>query len=163
PPPSLVGSQADTRNPISNTPRLRLRDLVSPVGPNGAPDANGSFERAGASTIYREGGNRMIAVKFSVRGRDLAGAVAEAQEDAREVGKPPDRLVWSGEFEEMEKAEARLMIIIPASLALIFILLFMAFRSWLDAFLVLANVLDLSVGGIWALFLTGTHFSISAA
>jgi cobalt-zinc-cadmium resistance protein CzcA len=163
PPPSLVGSQADTRNPISNTPRLRLRDLVSPVGPNGAPDPNGSFERAGASTIYREGGNRMIAVKFSVRGRDLAGAVAEAQEKARELVKPPYRLVWSGEFEEMEKAEARLMIIIPASLALIFILLFMAFRSWLDAFLVLANVLDLSVGGIWALYLTGTHFSISAA
>jgi cobalt-zinc-cadmium resistance protein CzcA len=162
-PPSRLGSQTDTSNPISSTPRLRLRDLVSPVGKDGSPDRAGSFERAGASTIYREGGNRMIAVKFSVRGRDLAGAVAEAQEKARELVKPPYRLVWSGEFEEMEKAEARLMIIIPASLALIFMLLYMAFRSWLDAFLVLANVLDLSVGGIWALYLTGTHFSISAA
>jgi cobalt-zinc-cadmium resistance protein CzcA len=163
PPPSLVGSQTDTRNPISNTPRLRLRDLVSPVGKDGAPDPGGSFERAGASTIYREGGNRMIAVKFSVRGRDLASAVAEAQAKARELVKPPYRLAWSGEFEEMEKAEARLMMIIPASLALIFVLLYMAFRSWLDAFLVLANVLALSLGGIWALLLTGQHFSISAA
>src|SRR5262249_9560525 len=55
------------------------------------------------------------------------------------------------------------MLIIPASLALIFVLLYMAFRSWLDAFLVLANVLALSLGGIWALLLTGQHFSISAA
>jgi cobalt-zinc-cadmium resistance protein CzcA len=163
PGPARMGSQTDTSNPISSTPRLRLRDLVSPVGKTGAPDPKGSFERAGASTIYREQGNRMIAVKFSVRGRDLAGAVAEAQDKARELVRPPYRLVWSGEFEEMEKAEARLLIIIPASLGLIFVLLYMAFRSWLDSLLVLANVLDLSVGGIWALYLTGTHFSISAA
>jgi cobalt-zinc-cadmium resistance protein CzcA len=163
PGPALKGSQTDTSNPISSTARLRLRDLVSPVGKDGSPDPKGSFERAGASTIYREGGNRLIAVKFSVRGRDLAGAVAEAQAKAGELVKPPYRMVWSGEFEEMEKAEGRLMMIIPASLALIFVLLYLAFRSWLDAFLVLANVLALSLGGIWALLLTGQHFSISAA
>jgi cobalt-zinc-cadmium resistance protein CzcA len=162
-PPSGVGSQTDTRNPISNTPRIRLGDVVSPVGKGGAPDKKGSYERPGASTIYREQGHRLIAVKFSVRGRDLAGAVAEAQAKTRNVVKAPYRIVWSGEFEEMEKAEARLMIIIPLSLGAIFVLLYMAFRSWLDSFLVLANVLDLSVGGIWALYLTGTHFSISAA
>jgi cobalt-zinc-cadmium resistance protein CzcA len=89
--------------------------------------------------------------------------VAEAQAKTREIVKPPYRVVWSGEFEEMEKAEGRLMLIIPASLLLIFMLLYLAFRSWLDSFLVLANVLDLSVGGVWALYLTGTHFSISAA
>ena len=77
PPPPKVGSQTDTSNPISNVPRLRLRDLVSPIGPGGKPDKNGSYERAGASTIYREQGKRLIAVKFSVRGRDLAGAVAQ--------------------------------------------------------------------------------------
>ena len=102
-------------------------------------------------------------MKFSVRGRDLAGAVAEAQEKAQGVVKAPYRIVWSGEFEEMEKAEARLMIIVPASLVLIFVLLYLAFRSLLDALAVLSNVMALSLGGIWALLLTGTHFSISAA
>ena len=77
--PSKLGSQTDTSNPITNTPRLRLRDLVSPVGKDGRADPKGSFERAGASTIYREQGKRLIAIKFSVRGRDLAGAVADGQ------------------------------------------------------------------------------------
>src|ERR1700745_533275 len=58
---------------------LRLRNFVSPVGKNGAPDPSGDFVRSGASTIYREQGNRLIAVKFSVKDRDLAGAVADAQ------------------------------------------------------------------------------------
>jgi cobalt-zinc-cadmium resistance protein CzcA len=163
PPPKPEGSLANTTNPLSNTPRLRLRDLVSPVGEDGAPDPSGQFERAGASNIYRENGKRMIAVKFSVRGRDLAGAVAEAREQTRELFQPPYRAVWSGEFEAMEDAEGRLMIIVPAALALIFILLYSAFRAFLDSVVVLTNVLALSLGGIWALLLTGTNFSISAA
>jgi cobalt-zinc-cadmium resistance protein CzcA len=162
-PPSPKGAQADTSNPISSTPRLRLRDLVSPVGEDGSPDPNGQFERHGASTIYRENGKREIAIKFSVRGRDLAGAVDEARARTKELFQAPYRSVWSGEFEEMEDAEGRLMIIIPLSLGLIFILLYMAFRSFLDSVVVLSNVLDLSMGGIWALLLTGTNFSISAA
>ena len=72
--PSLVGSLADTSSRISSTPRLRLRDLVSPVGDDGSPDPEGQYERHGASTIYREQGKRLIAIKFSVRDRDLAGA-----------------------------------------------------------------------------------------
>ena len=64
--PSTSGGKADTSNPITNTPRVRLRDVVSPVDADGAPDPKGSFERAGASTIYREQGNRMIAIKFSI-------------------------------------------------------------------------------------------------
>ena len=161
--PSKTGSQTDTGNPITSTPRLTLRRLVSPVGRNGRPDPKGKYERAGASTIYREQGNRLIAVKFSVRGRDLAGAVDEAREKTKEIVKAPYRIVWSGEFEEMEKAEKRLMLVIPLSLGLIFILLYLAFHSLLDAVVVLSNVFDLAVGGIWALLLTGTHFSISAA
>ncbi len=82
PTPSTTGSQADTGNPITNTPRLRLRDVVTPLGANGEADPHGRYERAGASTIYREQGNRMIAIKFSVRERDLASAVTEAK-DAR--------------------------------------------------------------------------------
>jgi cobalt-zinc-cadmium resistance protein CzcA len=71
--------------------------------------------------------------------------------------------VWSGEFEEMQDAEGRLLLIVPLSLGLILVLLYLAFHSFLDAFVVLSNVLALSVGGIWALYLTGTHFSIAAA
>ena len=69
PAPLTAGSMTNTANPINNTPRLRLRDLVSPVGKNGSPDPNGTFEVAAASTIYREQGRRMIAVKFNVRER----------------------------------------------------------------------------------------------
>ena len=127
------------------------------------PDPTGRFERAGASTIYREQGNRMIAIKFSVRDRDLASAVAEAKDKTDSIFVTPYRAEWSGEFQEMEEAEAKLMIIVPASLGLIFMLLYMAFNSILDSLLVLFNVLALSLGGIWALYLTETNFSISAA
>jgi cobalt-zinc-cadmium resistance protein CzcA len=162
-PPATTGSPVNTANPLSNVPRLRLRDLVTPVGKNGAPDPKGSFERSGASTIYREQGKRVIAVKFNVRGRDLAGAVADAREKTAHLFQPPYRAEWGGEFQEMEVAERRLMWIIPLSLGLIFVLLYMAFHSFLDSAIVLANVLALSLGGIWALLLTGTNFSISAA
>jgi cobalt-zinc-cadmium resistance protein CzcA len=163
PPPAQAGSQADTSNPITQTPRLRLRDLVSPVGSGGAPDPKGSFERAGAATIYREQGQRMINVKFNVRGRDLGSVVAEAKEKTADLFKAPYRAVWTGEFEEMEDAERRLMVVIPLSLTLILILLYLAFKSLLDVFVVLSNVLALSLGGVWALWLTGVPFSISAA
>jgi heavy metal efflux system protein len=161
--PSRIGAQADTSNPITTTPRLRLRDLVTPVGDDGAPDPNGQFERHGASTIYREQGKRLIAIKFSVRGRDLGGAVAEARQRTQGLFQAPYHDEWSGEFEQMEDANARLRWIIPLSLGLIFILLYTAFRSFLDALVVLSNVFALAIGGIWALYLTGTHFSISAA
>jgi cobalt-zinc-cadmium resistance protein CzcA len=163
--PALPGSQINTANPLTNTPRLRLRDLVSPIGKDGAPDPGGQFERAGASTIYREQGNRLIAVKFSVPvgGRDLAGAVAEAQRETADLIQAPYRTEWSGEFQEMEEAEHRLMYMIPASIALVFMMLYLAFRSLLDVLVVFSNVVALSMGGIWALLLTDTNFSISAA
>jgi heavy metal efflux system protein len=161
--PSNVGALANTGNIISNTPRLKLHDLVTPVGSDGAPDSNGQFTRPGASMIYREQGKRLIAIKFSVRGRDLAGAVADAQTKTKDLFKAPYRAVWSGEFEEMEEAEARLLIIVPLSLTMIFILLYMAFRNVLDSIMVFSNVIALSLGGVWALLLTGTNFNISAA
>jgi cobalt-zinc-cadmium resistance protein CzcA len=161
--PSKTGSLTDTSNPITNAPRLRLRDLVSPVGKDGRPEPNGSFERAGPSTIYREQGQRQVALKFSVRDRDLGGAVADAKVATKDLIHAPYRIVWSGEFQEEEEAEARLLIIIPTSLVLIFILLYLAFHSVIDACLVLMNVVALSLGGIWALLLTDTNFSISAA
>jgi cobalt-zinc-cadmium resistance protein CzcA len=170
--PATVGtalampSQAGTVNnaPFGTLlPRLPLRELVTPVGPDGLPDPKGQFVRPGVSVIFREQGNRLIALKFSVRGRDLAGAVAEAQAKTRDLFQAPYRAEWGGEFEEMEAAERRLMWIIPLALGLIFVLLYLAFRSLLDALVVLSNVLALSLGGVWALLLTGTNFSISAA
>ena len=76
---------------------------------------------------------------------------------------PPYRTEWSGEFQEMEEAEQRLMWIIPLSLVLIFVMLYLAFHSLIDVLVVLTNVVALSLGGVWALWLTDTNFSISAA
>jgi cobalt-zinc-cadmium resistance protein CzcA len=162
--PALQGSVfAGNLNNISSSPRRRLRDLVVPIDDQGLPDPEGKFVRAGASTIYREQGKRLIAVKFSVRGRDLAGAVDEAQRKTASFFHPPYRAEWSGEFQEMQEAEGRLLYIIPLSLGVIIVLLYLAFRSLLDVFVIFSNVVALSMGGIWALLLTGTNFSISAA
>jgi cobalt-zinc-cadmium resistance protein CzcA len=145
-------------------PRLRLYDLVSPVGPDGIPDPNGSFSRPGGSIITREQGKRFIAVKFGVREElDLASAVEQVKERTAGLYPPPYQAEMGGEFEQMEDGERRLMFYIPASLALIFLLLYIAFRSLLDVLVVLSNVIDLAIGGIWALYLTGTNFSMSAA
>jgi cobalt-zinc-cadmium resistance protein CzcA len=163
--PSLPGNSlfGANLNNINNTPRRHIRDFVTPVDDMGRPSPTGHFIRPGASTIYREQGNRLIAVKFSVRNRDLASAVAEAQEKTKDLIQAPYRAEWSGEFQEMEEAEHRLMWIIPLSLGLIFCLLYLAFGSLLDVFAILSNVVALSMGGVWALLLTGTNFSISAA
>jgi heavy metal efflux system protein len=152
-----------TLNYLAANPQRPLRDFITPLDDHGRPNPSGHYVRAGASTIYREQGERLIAVKFSVRNRDLASTVEEAQHKAASLFQGSYRAVWSGEFEEMQEAEGRLMYIIPLSLALILILLYMAFHSFLDAFVVLSNVIALSMGGIWALLLTNTHFSISAA
>ncbi|HEY7311595.1 MAG TPA: efflux RND transporter permease subunit [Gemmataceae bacterium] len=164
PMPSLWGNVFNAAiNSTSSVPRLRLGQLVSPVNDEGLPDPNGKFLRSGASTIYREQGKRFIAVKFSVRGRDLAGGVAEAQARTAHLFTGGYRAEWSGEFQEMLEAEHRLMLIVPLSLAAIFVLLYLAFHDLIDALMVFSNVGALALGGIWALLLTGTHFSISAA
>ncbi|MGC8641326.1 MAG: efflux RND transporter permease subunit [Isosphaeraceae bacterium] len=125
--------------------------------------------KPGASYIYRENNRRYIPIKFSVQGRDLASAIAEAQ---RRVNDPVNgahlpkegyTIKWSGEFEQMEEANARLRWIIPMSLGLIMLLLYSMFGSIKDCMLVAINVLEAAMGGVWALYLTGTPFSISAA
>ncbi len=102
-------------------------------------------------------------MKFSVRDRDLAGSVSDAQDKVKDLIPLGYRAEWSGEFQQMQEGELRLLVIIPLSLALIFILLYLAFHSLIDAIVVLFNVVELSLGGIWALYLTGTNFSIAAA
>ena len=119
----------------------------------------------GASWIYHESGERFIPVKFSVRGRDLGGTVAEAQTRiAKNVNVPPGyRLVWSGEFGELQNAKHRLEIIVPVSLVLILGLLYSLFNSIRECLLSLAGIPFTAAGGVLALYLTGINFSISAA
>jgi cobalt-zinc-cadmium resistance protein CzcA len=124
----------------------------------------GNFSRPGGSIITREQGNRFIGVKFGVReDLDLASAVKEVKEKTAHLYQPPYRIEMGGEFEQMEDGEARLLVYIPVSLGLIFLILYIAFGSLLDVFAILSNVLALAIGGIWALYLTGTNFSMSAA
>ncbi len=120
---------------------------------------------SGASFIYREGQERYIPIKFSVRGRDLGGAVMEAQQKVAEQVKIPGgyRLEWVGEFGQMNEAMARLKVVVPLSLGLIMLLLFFNFSSIADTLLA-ASVMPMAlIGGIFALYLTGTPFSVSAA
>jgi cobalt-zinc-cadmium resistance protein CzcA len=163
--PSLTGNMFNaTPNNVARVPRRRLLDLVTPVNEQGQPDPKGSFVRPGASTISREQGNRLIAVKFGIRGRDLASTVAEAQEVTAPIFEgTPYRTAWSGEFQQMQEAEHRMASIVVLSLVLIMILLYLAFGSLLDALVVFANVAVMSMGGVWTLFLTGVNFNVSAA
>jgi cobalt-zinc-cadmium resistance protein CzcA len=119
----------------------------------------------GASWIYHESGERFIPVKFSVRGRDLGGTVGEAQARiAKNVKLPPGyRLVWAGEFGELQSAKQRLEIIVPVSLVLILGLLYSLFNSIRECLLSLAGIPFTAAGGVLALYVMGINFSISAA
>ncbi len=120
---------------------------------------------SGASFIYRENQQRYLPIKFSVRGRDLGSAVLEAQQKVAEQVRLPGgyRLEWVGEFGDLQQAIERLKVVIPLSLALIFLLLFVNFSSLTDTLLA-ASVMPMAlIGGIFALYVTGTPFSVSAA
>jgi heavy metal efflux system protein len=119
----------------------------------------------GASYIYHEQGERYIPVKFSVRDRDLGGAVADAQERIAQNVKLPSgyRLAWAGEFEDLENAKARLELIVPISLLLILVLLYGLFNSLRESLMALVGIPFAAGGGIIALYLSGLNFSISAA
>jgi heavy metal efflux system protein len=120
---------------------------------------------SGASFIYREGQERYIPIKFSVRGRDLGSAVLEAQQKVAEKVKLPGgyRMDWAGEFGELQDALARLAVVVPLSLLLICVLLYMNFASITDMLLA-ASVMPMAlIGGVLSLYITGTPFSVSAA
>ena len=120
---------------------------------------------SGASFIYREGQERYMPIKFSVRGRDLGSAILEAQQKiADDVQVPPGyRLEWVGEFGNLKDAVDRLKLVVPLALALIALLLYVNFSSATDMLLGLSVIPMALIGGIIALFVTGTPFSISAA
>jgi cobalt-zinc-cadmium resistance protein CzcA len=119
----------------------------------------------GASYIFRERNQRFVPIKFSVRGRDLASAVEEAQQRIADNVKLPTgyRIEWSGEFEWLQEAKLRLAIILPITLILIMILLYILFNSLRDTFLALLGLPFAIGGGILALFVSGLDFSVSAA
>src|SRR5262249_33200752 len=160
----------DDPNVISRIP------IDTPPGADGQPGVRIPLaqlakilpHKPGAAYIYRENNRRFIPIKFSVRNRDLASAIAEAQrkgDDPRTGAQLPKSyyIEWSGEFAQMQEANRRLMWIVPLSITLIMILLYTAFNSLKDALLVMVNVIAATMGGVWALRLTGTAFSISAA
>jgi cobalt-zinc-cadmium resistance protein CzcA len=119
----------------------------------------------GSSYIYHERGQRFVPIKFSVRGRDLAGAVAGAQARIAEHVKLPTgyRIDWAGEFEGLQLAQRRLALIVPISLVLILVLLYGLFNSWRDSLMALLGIPFSIAGGILALYVSGLNFSISAA
>ncbi len=122
-------------------------------------------ETNGASFIYRENNSRYIGVQFSVEGRDLAGAVEDAIQQVNDKVKLPQgyRLDWGGEYTEYTASRAQLNIILPLTLALIFLLLFTLYSNFKFPFItVLGVLLSAPVGGIVALWLTGTPFSVSS-
>lgn len=118
----------------------------------------------GPLIIYRDNHARFCAVKFSVRGCDMGTAVAEAQEKVNAQVKFPEgyTLKWTGDFENQQRATKRLAQVVPVSIAIIFVILFVLFGNARDAGLVLLNVPYAAVGGIIALLITHFNFSISA-
>jgi cobalt-zinc-cadmium resistance protein CzcA len=118
----------------------------------------------GASTLYREANSRFVGVKYSVRDRDLGGTVEEAIRKVGEQVKLPPRytLEWAGEYESQKRSEARLLIIVPMTIFLIFLIIYGAFGSAKWACLNLVNIGVARVGGLLALFFTATHFSVSS-
>jgi len=149
-----------------DTPKaIRNIRLLSPTGERVSLAQLTKVEvRDGAYDIYREGNTRYVAVTFNVRGRDLGTTVEDAIQQINEKVKLPHgyRIEWSGEYESQKRAEARLLIIVPLTIFVIFIILYTMFRSAKWALLILLTVAMARVGGLLALFLTGTHFSVSS-
>jgi heavy metal efflux system protein len=119
----------------------------------------------GASFIYRQDNSRYIGVQYSVEGRDLAGAVQEAQKRVAEQVKLPTgyRIVWGGEYEEYTNSKGQLQIVVPVTLALIFLLLFALYQNFKFPAITVAGVLlSAPLGGVLALWLTNTPFSVSS-
>jgi cobalt-zinc-cadmium resistance protein CzcA len=121
-------------------------------------------QKTGACLIYRDDNKRYSALKFSIRGRDMGSTIAEAQAkcDAAVHLKRGYSMAFQGDFENQRRAQKRLTQVVPISLLLIFILLLSMFGNFKDALLVFINVPFAIVGGIAALYITGTIFSISA-
>jgi len=149
----------DTREAIQN---IRL------VSPAGERVSLGQLCRIrlvdGGSEIYREANRRYIAVKYSVRGRDLGSTVEEAMKRVEQRVKIPQgySIGWEGEYASAKRANARLMIVLPITILIIFMILYTMFKSFKWALLIMATIAVAPIGGVLALVMTGTHFSVSS-
>ncbi|WP_047447623.1 efflux RND transporter permease subunit [Alistipes sp. ZOR0009] len=153
---------------------LAYRDTYEKIGNLMVPTMNGSmvpvkeiskiYTLTGPAFIYRDNNKRYIAVKFSVRERDLGSTIKEAQQKvAKAITLPAGyEMTWNGEFENQQRASSTLANVVPMCLLAIFLLLFMTFGNVKDAILTLLNVPFALIGGILALHVTGLNFSISA-
>ena len=155
------------RNNIDEVPNLKV-GYQTPGGVNAYIPLSALASitlDTGASYIFRERNQRFVPIKFSVRGRDLAGAVADAQERiSRDVKLPIGyRIEWAGEFEWLQQAKKRLLIILPITLAFILVLLYGLFNSFRDSLLALLGLPFAVCGGVLGLYVSGLDFSISAA
>ena len=150
----------DNRQALEHVPVAAGDGHIVPLGSLGR-----TVQSEGASRIAHEANERRIAIKCSVRGRDEGSFVAEAQKAvAARVQLPPGyRVTWGGQFENQRRATRRLEVIVPASIVLIFILLFSAFGSVRYAALVLANLPFALIGGVAALWVRDINLSVSAA
>jgi cobalt-zinc-cadmium resistance protein CzcA len=139
--------------------------LLSPTGERVSLAQLAKVEvKDGAYDIYREGNGRYLAITFNVRGRDLGTTVEEAiKQIGEKVKLPPGYTVSSsGEYESEKRAEARLLLIVPLTILMIYIILYSMFKSAKWALLILTNVAMARIGGLAALLITGTHFSVSS-
>ncbi|MCE1240616.1 MAG: CusA/CzcA family heavy metal efflux RND transporter [Azonexaceae bacterium] len=145
----------------------RLKDVLVPT-PSGAQvplSALVDFKlSSGAMNIARESGQRVLAIGVFIRDRDMGSVVADMQQATRDMQLPAGySITWSGEFENQERAMKRLMLVVPLSVLMIFILLFDAFKSFRDALIIICNIPFAMIGGIFALLLSGIPLSVSAA
>jgi heavy metal efflux system protein len=150
----------DTREAIENV------RLLSPSGERvSLAQLTQTTADDGAEEIYREGGQRYIAIKYSVRGRDLGSTVEEAiGKVSRNVALPAGyHTEWAGEYESQKRADKRMALVIPITVLVIFLILYTMFRSFKWAVLILVSVIMASIGGPFALFITHTNFSVSSA
>jgi cobalt-zinc-cadmium resistance protein CzcA len=119
----------------------------------------------GGSEIYREGNRRYVAIKYSVRGRDLGSAVEDAMKNVNEKVKLPIgyRIGWEGEYASQKRANARLLIVLPVTILIIFIILYTMFKSFKWSALIMATTIAIApIGGLFALLISGTNFSVSS-
>lgn len=155
------------RLPESERRLDRLREILVPT-PSGAQVPLAALvdfkPGSGAMNIARESGQRVVAIGVFIRDRDMGSVVADMQKAAQDIKLPAgNSITWSGEFENQERAMKRLMLVVPLSILLIFLLLFDAFKSFRDALIIISNIPFALIGGVFALLLSGIPLSVSAA
>jgi cobalt-zinc-cadmium resistance protein CzcA len=158
----VVRYQPEYRTTMDDIRNIRL---LAPTGERVSLDQVCDIQmRDGASQIYRENNSRYVAIKYSVRGRDLGSTVEEAiREVGHRVKLPPGYyLQWAGEYASAKRANARLAVIVPVTVAVIFFLLYSMFSSFKWAGLALVSLALSPIGALFALYFTGTHFSVSS-